>query len=455
MKFKSQEKMNLRAKLNTLISLLVFFLVTFFVKAQLTFWDLQISHAAPCFIEVDSIHSPLSHYGFQLIRSQNTWYAVGDGTGLVYKKNADGTWNRLDSTRFGGYHFGASLFEFNNNIIKYGGYGFWRNNGYFVKFEHHRGQWEILPTNIELPTSNKLQFYDEKNTALFSFGNTRYSQVNSNESVYIDSLFRIDLNEMKWQNLGAISKKCVHDFQLLKRSELISNDRFCILLGTQDHQVPMCIDFKTMQFGELKLPTGISKLYDRIIQPNDSTFCVTDGNLVYLISKETYFVLDQKPWSDLEPFIEATYPLIVYESSYLLWTTLIISTIILIFALIRNSRNKKRTALSQSNQRFNELQFLSKNRIRFKGAIYQLNELDIRHLKLILVKEQFIFNLADILKEINNQSKHLEISEQNMVDWISRMNAFFTTIGMNQSLIQIQDEKIVRNINIRVSFESR
>lgn len=154
--------MNLHAKLKTLISLLVFFLVTLFVEAQLTFWDLHITHAAPCFIEVDSIHSPLSHYGFQLIRSQNTWYAVGDGTGLVYKKNADGTWNRLDSTRFGGYHFGASLFEFNNNIIKYGGYGFWRNNGYFVKFEHHQGQWEILPTNIELLTSNKLQFYDEK-----------------------------------------------------------------------------------------------------------------------------------------------------------------------------------------------------------------------------------------------------------------------------------------------------
>lgn len=455
MKFKSLENMSLRAKLKTYISLLVFFHVTLLVKAQQTLWDLNITHAAPCFVEVDPIHFPISHYGFQLIRSQNAWYAVGDGTGLVYQKNANGTWNRLDSTRYGGYHFGANLIEYNNTIIKYGGYGFWRNNGYFVKFENHTRHWEIIPTNIELPTNNKLLFFNQKNHTIWSFGNTRCNQVNETESVFIDSLFRIDLNEMKWQNLGAISNKCISDFNLLKREELLSNDRYCLFMGTTENLKPFCIDFKTMQFGELKLPTGISILYDRIIQPNDSTFCVTDGNLVYLISKETYFVLDQKPWSELEPFIEASYPLIVYESEYLLWTTLIISTIILTFVTIRKSRNKKRTALSQSNQRFNELQFLSKNRIRFKGAIYQLNELDIRHLKLILGNNQFVFNLSDILKEINSQSKHLEISEQNLVDWISRMNAFFTTIGMNQNLIQVQDDKIIRNTNIHVSIESR
>ena len=447
--------MSLRAKLKTCISLLVFFHVTLLVKAQQTLWDLNITHAAPCFVEVDPIHSPLSHYGFQLIRSQNTWYAVGDGTGLVYQKNADGTWNRLDSTRFGGYHFGANLIEYNNTIIKYGGYGFWRNNGYFVKFGNHTKQWEIIPTNIELPTNNKLLFFDQKYHTIWSFGNTRYNQVNETESVYIDSLFRIDLNEMKWQNLGAISNKCISDFNLLKRGELLSNDRYCLFMGTTENLKPFCIDFKTLQFGELNLPSGISKLYDRINHPNDSTFCVTDGKHVYLIHKENYLILDQKPWTDIESGIDAKYPLIVYESGYMLWVTLILSTAIILIFVIRGLRNKKRTALSQTPQRFNELQFLSKNRIRFKGAIYQLNELDIRHLKLILGNNQFVFNLSDILKEINKQSKHLEISEQNLVDWISRMNAFFTTIGMNQNLIQVQDDKIIRNLNIHVSIESR
>jgi hypothetical protein len=226
-------------------------------------------------------------------------------------------------------------------------------------------------------------------------------------------------------------------------------------MGTTENLKPFCIDFKTLQFGELNLPSGISKLYDRINHPNDSTFCVTDGKHVYLIHKENYLILDQKPWTDIESGIDAKYPLIVYESGYMLWVTLILSTAIILIFVIRGLRNKKRTALSQTPQRFNELQFLSKNRIRFKGAIYQLNELDIRHLKLILGNNQFVFNLSDILKEINKQSKHLEISEQNLVDWISRMNAFFTTIGMNQNLIQVQDDKIIRNLNIHVSIESR
>ena len=455
MKFKSQEHMRPCVNLKIQFILLALFLVTFFVDAQSTLWDLTITHAAPCYVEVDSTHSPLSQYGFQLIRFQDSWYAIGDGTGLVYQKKSDGSWSRIDSTRFGGYHFGANLFEYNNNIIKYGGYGFWRNNGYFVKFENHTRQWEIIPTNVELPTNNKLLFFDKKNHTLFSFGNTRYNQVDSNESVYIDSLFSLDLNAMKWQNLGAISDKCIIDFHLLKRAELISNDRYCIFTGTAENYSPFCIDFKTLQFGELKLPLGISKLYDRINHPDDSTFCVTDGKFVYLINKQNYSILDQRLWSEIESNITANYPLIVYETTYLLWTTIFISAVIVIYLIIRGKRKRYKTTQNQFVQRYNELHFLSKNRIRFKGAIYQLNELDYRHLKLILEKKYFRQKISDVLNEINQQSKHLEITEQNIINWISRMNGFFTTIGMTQNLLQVQDDMIIWNIHINISFESR
>jgi hypothetical protein len=129
--------------------------------------------------------------------------------------------------------------------------------------------------------------------------------------------------------------------------------------------------------------------------------------------------------------------------------------VIVIYLIIRGKRNRYKTTQNQFVQRYNELHFLSKNRIRFKGAIYQLNELDYRHLKLILEKKYFRQKISDVLNEINQQSKHLEITEQNIINWISRMNGFFTTIGMTQNLLQVQDDMIIWNIQINISFESR
>jgi len=443
------------AEIKKVLFFLILFFSPFLSESQRYLWEIQTTHEVPCFAEIDSVNAPLSQNSFQLIRMQAHWYAVGNGTGLVYKRNSNGTWNRIDSTRFGGYHFGANLLVFNNSLIKYGGYGFWRNNGYFVKFEEDLGQWEIIPTNIELPTHNKLLFYDTGNNALLSFGNSRFNQVQSNELIPIDSLFRIDLKEMKWQNLGAISKACIQEFNLPTRSEIISNNQFCILLGTQQNQLPLCIDFKTMQYGKLKLSQQNSPIDNRLIQPNDSTFCVSDGSSVYLISKNDFRIVDQKLWTEIVQNAEITNPFVVYETEYLLWTSIVLGICILLFLVIKKYKTKNKHSFGPEGALINELNFLSKNRIRFKGAIYQLNELDIRHLKLILNTENAIVTLVDLHKEIEIQSEHLEISKQNVIDWIIRMNAFFTTIGMNQPLIEVQDENISINDNILISFDSK
>jgi hypothetical protein len=433
------------------ISILFFFLICQSVHSQKNFWDLNPTQAITCRFEIDSLNAPLSEYSFLLMKKNNVWYAIGDGTGLVYRREINETWKKIDSTKFGGYHFGANLFVYNDTFFKYGGYGFWRNNGYFVEFLSQRGEWEIKPTNIELPSNQHLLFLDPTNSALYNFGVSKHNQVSEENSIQVDSLFRINLTQMKWENLGSLTDEFIKEVKSSERSETVSNDDLCLILGNNLNTTPYLINFRTLEFSSIDCANNLSKVVERMRNPEPGTILLADKEYIYLLDLKNYQIIDSISWQEIVKFKNSPQSLLTYKSNLTLYASIAISLLILSILVIRKAYNRRKNLTPYSDTLSNELIFLTKNRIRFKGAIYKLNELDIRHLKLITSFQEGKLTLPILVEMIAIQSKHLELSEEKIIHWIQRMNAFFITIGMNQAFIQLDNSTITLNPIIIVS----
>ena len=93
------------------------------------------------------------------------WLLIGNGTGQVWKLNADTVWERQDSTQCFGYNFGAFVMP---GPMKFGGHGIWRTNGFLIRYLWRSFEWETIPLDREIPNQyNDNCFYDRKDSCLY------------------------------------------------------------------------------------------------------------------------------------------------------------------------------------------------------------------------------------------------------------------------------------------------
>jgi hypothetical protein len=175
------------------------------------------------FLRLDSLQQTKPNVNYELITSQGKWYAIGNGDGQVFIFD-NGNWKRIDKTRLEGYHYQAFLFDCNGSLMKYGGYGFWRNHGMFVIFNEAIGDWQIKPSNRDIPFCGNLAYFNRKENALFTFGNFIYDQSMSEEKKFLDSLYRIDLITMQWDNLGKLNSTFIDKYHLHYRLNTLSGN---------------------------------------------------------------------------------------------------------------------------------------------------------------------------------------------------------------------------------------
>jgi hypothetical protein len=199
------------------------------------------------FLRLDSLQQTKANVNYELILSHGRWYAIGDGDGQVFISE-NGNWKRIDKTRLEGYHYRAFLFDCNGSLMKYGGYGFWRNHGMFVKFNEALGDWQIQPSDRDLPFSGNLAYFSRKENSLYSFGNFIYNQSMSEEKKFLDSLYRIDLLTMKWENLGKLNETLINNYHLHYRSTTLSDNTGCFVLPISTDSTALFLNFETKKY---------------------------------------------------------------------------------------------------------------------------------------------------------------------------------------------------------------
>ena len=387
------------------------------------------------FLGLDSLQQTKPNVNYELIISHGKWYAIGDGDGQVFISE-NGNWKRIDKTRLEGYHYHAFLFDCNGSLMKFGGYGFWRNHGMFVKFNEALGDWQIQPSDRDLPFSGNLAYFSRKENSLYSFGNFIYNQSMSEEKKFLDSLYRIDLLTMKWENLGKLNETLINKYHLHYRSNTLSNNTGCFILPTSADSTALFLDFETKKYSAYNSKNN-SRLFRffRELPANQQLY--SDSYGLKILSNDSIVILDSISWEAAiaQPveslnLIDGKTPTIAFKYSLLLGGIGLVFGILVLFYLYKRKKSKSVAISVPPVMSFSRTLDLSiSNTIVFQGAMYPIDTADYFVIQKLAQQDATTIDLNDWLGLENKQPEN---QKKQRAEWIKRMNTFFYSIGFKE-----------------------
>jgi hypothetical protein len=386
------------------------------------------------FLRLDSLQQTKANVNYELILSHGRWYAIGDGDGQVFISE-NGNWKRIDKTRLEGYHYRAFLFDCNGSLMKYGGYGFWRNHGMFVKFNEALGDWQIQPSDRDLPFSGNLAYFSRKENSLYSFGNFIYNQSMSEEKKFLDSLYRIDLLTMKWENLGKLNETLINNYHLHYRSTTLSDNTGCFVLPISTDSTALFLNFETKKYSVYNSKNN-SRLFRffRELPPNQQLY--SDSYGLKILANDSIVILDSISWEaaidqpvESSNLIDGKTPTIAFKYSLLLGGLGLFFGILVLFYLYKRKKSKPVATYVPPVQPFSRTLDLSiSNTIVFQGAMYPIDTADYLVIQKLAQQDATTIDLNDWLGLENKQPEN---QKKQRAEWIKRMNTFFQSIGFN------------------------
>lgn len=387
------------------------------------------------FMKLDSIQQAKPNMNYQLILSRGKWYAVGNGDGQVFTPE-NGRWKRIDATRLEGYHYGAFLFDCNGTIMKYGGYGFWRNHGMFVYFHEPSGDWKIQPVNRDLPFNGNLAYFNRKENALYSFGNFEYNQSMSEEKKFLDSLYRIDMLKMKWESLGKIDNTAIDKYHLHYRLSTLSGNSGCFVQPISTDSTALYFNLETLKYSVYNSQNN--KRLFRFFQelPNNQTV-YSDNYGLKILDTDSLVNIDSLSWEsalsqpvETANLIEKQTPNVIIKYSVLFAAAGISFGLILLAFIYRRNKSK----LNPDTPAFiaageSTLDLSIANTLIFEGAMYPIEQTDYSVIQKFVKQDASTLELNDWL---GLENKQLENQKKQRAEWIKRMNSFFKQIGFKE-----------------------
>ena len=180
----------------------------------------------------------------QLIKfNDNGFKLVHKGGGLIIDINK-GFFNREDNSFTYMNKFLGDYFEFESNIFHFGGYGLFRSNNTLLKFDKgNSNQWDEIKYQNELP--------DEISNGISSFSSilidSRYYLIGGRSSFngkyeFNNSIFRFDLIDNKWKNIGEIN------LDLSSNPLILTSDNSYYIFDKEHIYIATVGDYKLLKF---------------------------------------------------------------------------------------------------------------------------------------------------------------------------------------------------------------
>lgn len=135
---------------------------------------------------------------FTLIDNNNKLLAIENGLGRVYEITKDSL-IRIDNSSSLKNNYGNSIFIHNEEIISYGGYGFWKYHDYFTRFSWKDKEWFIIRNkNYDLPSGRTKAFFQVD-------GNKLYLAGGESSGGYLSDVVLFDLETMESKKIGSLN----------------------------------------------------------------------------------------------------------------------------------------------------------------------------------------------------------------------------------------------------------
>ena len=183
----------------------------------------------------------------RLIKNGSDIYILIEQTGFTYKLiNWDSStcvYKRIDHTVNLNYNINCLNFFYQNQLYSYGGYGFWKTNGHLRKFNFEDSEWDIIPTNKEIISTQNAWFSVEQGKIYAPFQRIINAGIEGAENIrgVADyASYTLDLKTHKWEKIG--------DLEGMAKDILVAD--------------PSSSSFLNYQYGLLQLTHDVAYLFD-------------------------------------------------------------------------------------------------------------------------------------------------------------------------------------------------
>lgn len=368
------------------------------------------------------LDAPLNNYVQFIVRNKTGSYILVDGTGRVYKATSKSNdtlyYNRIDSTHFYGYNSGAINFTYHDTIFSFGGFGYWRPNGQLRYYSEKYHEWDILPLNEEIPTSNVLYYYDTANSEIYHLqvAITNFATNKSTEGYHI---YKLNLKSRTNEKIGSINSKFIAQFPTKATYSFVQIPSLKAVLVNFDSNNQYLFDFINNKAYRLTSPViqkaffGNSKGVYAI-----NTFEINNW-LYYTSSNDPSMQIDSVKISmdDFEPMNTGFYEPV--RNNKIFYQVGIIIALVVGATIFIRRRRKKKQELSAKEDNITE----SSDPSSFKSI-----ELDLIEKIYNRSLEGKSYSVEDINAALGVSKKSLEIQKKIRTETINRINHRFKII---------------------------
>ncbi len=255
----------------------------------------------------------LRNYNQIIVKDSTGLYILIDGTGRVYKasglKGKDVIFERIDSTHFYGYNGYALIFSSKDTLFSLGGGGFWRENGQLRYFNTIHHEWNIIPTNVEVPVYEVFHYNNSASQAIYYLQVPFQDEATGKE--YRDySMYRLDLSSRINHKLGLLNNNLLQLNSANKRYVNIPSLKGAMVSFNRLNEYLLC--FQDNAVYKLKNQKLVEDFYSSSAQSYVTNLFAIGDRVYYTYSNDSLYKLHSFKIS-MNDFVKEPYPL--FETS--------------------------------------------------------------------------------------------------------------------------------------------
>lgn len=358
------------------------------------------------FQNIDKINLDL----YELIIKKEEYYFINNASGLVYKVQ-DNDLRRVDNSLDNRLLKDSYMFQHNDTIYRYGGYGFWSQRDFIIYFDETIREWEIYNTNNNSYSpagSYKGVYFKNKNDVYF-IGGQKVDEKNKLESIDNQDVVKFNFKTKSFEYLGKLN------FNFDVYSLIVKDDEgFVINNGSQIAYIKP-IENKVLLYDKTPLQLNLKNYQEKVTNNyffDESYFLEVFSNQnfetnFFKISKSDFFN------NNIEEF--KLYDRSIEDSINLSTLFLIIIFIILIL-------------ITYDRYRFNMI-LLSADGIIYKRVLNKLNKKEIDVIVKLINNE--VIATKSILKIVENPNlsypHNIKIKDQFLRELNLKLSTIFNT----------------------------
>ena len=364
------------------------------------------------------------------INFNNEKYSFGDHNEVYLIQNDSS--KRVDKSIDSRVTINSYIFELNDTVIKYGGYGFWSQRNFMYYFDNSTLEWELYKTNSNDQIQGSFsgfQNYDEE--SILFYGGEKVNSKNRLQQIRSKEIIEFNFETRELSNIGDL------EFNFESKKLFYSTEEFSIFYDQEF--VYKVNPFLNKVFKHYKPPI-INNLIDVKYSPEKKSFIIKK-TLSKTEEIETIFLSDSFLIRPIESFSLYNIPFNL-NLIYILLTLMLVSSFVLY-------RNKKHKTLINSRS------------IQLRGSLYDFEIEDIKLLKSLILNENISFNsVLDIYSNIDSSYGHnTRITNEKLEKLTIRLKSIFklkhepiiknkSTIDKRQKVLSLSDEfrSISKNI---------